>query len=357
MTVFFFLAIYLILVRLICGEKSPIKETILCAIGFILVLALRSPYNGCDLVGGDYTLTNSYYGTFVRLPQYSFNELISKSFYLDFEIGFLVYSKIISLITTDFQWYIAITSVVQIVPLAYFFYKYSPNVTLAFFIFGCLDFFSFYFSGLRQSIAISIGLIAIHLLISGKIKFFLLLVLLAFMFHTSAVFLLLIVAVYKIKLSFEKAFAFCFMIILVIPFLRPILLWISGTFNLGYYERYMTSGEQALTMFGVYILLLLISFLYKRETYNIGIIRWVVLIGVFFQSFGALNNGAITRGGFYFLICLSVLLPYVINSYKDRKVRNFLFFCSLFLLSLFFVLTVEGPRNVVPYYFFWEKPL
>jgi hypothetical protein len=357
MTIFFILALYLIFIRLLCRNKSPLKETILCAIGFILVLALRSPYNGCDLVGSDSTLSNSYYGTFIRLPQYNFRELLLGGFYLDFEVGFLLYSKLVTLITVNFQWYLAITAVIQIVPLSFFFYKYSPNITLAFFIFGCLDFFSFYFSGLRQSIAISIGVLAIHQLISGNVRNYLLLTVFASLFHMSAIFLLMILAFYKIKLNLVRAIILCIVIILTIPILRPLLLWISSSFLSGAYEGYLESGGVALTMFVVYMMFFLFSFIYKKDSFSLRVIRWFVLIGVFFQSFGAINNGALTRGGYYFLICLPVLLPYVINSFHLKNTRNVLFIVAIFLLSFFFILTVDGPRNVVPYYFFWDKPL
>lgn len=357
MTVFLLLALYLLAVWMICGDRDSKKETILCAVGFILVLALRSPYNGCDLVGGDYTLSNSYYGVFSRMPQYSFSELIRGDFFTHFEIGFLLYTKIISLLTSDFQWYIAITSFIQIVPLAFFFYKFSPNITLSFFVFGCLDFFSFYFSGLRQSLAISIGTIGIYFLINNKVRYYLISILVAFFFHVSAIFMLLLLPIYRLKLSFAKAITFCLIILFLIPVLRPLLLWISETFLGGSYESYLQSGSSALTMFLVYMLFLLVSYANKSKENVVNILRWIVLIGVFFQSFGTVNNGALTRGGYYFLICLALLLPFTLNAFGEKTERQFAFVMSVFLFCIFFVLTVEGPRNVVPYYFFWELPL
>lgn len=357
MTIFLILALYLLAVWVIYGGRAPKKEAILCAVGFILVLALRSPYNGCDLVGGDYTLSNSYYGAFSRMPQYGFSELIRGEFYSHFEMGFLLYTKLISLLTNDFQWFIAITSVVQILPLAFFFYKFSPNITLSFFVFGCLDFFSFYFSGLRQSLAISIGTIGIYFLINNKVRYYLISIMAASFFHLSAIFMLLLLPIYRLKLSFAKAISFCLIILFLIPILRPLLLWISETFLGGSYESYLQSGSSALTMFLIYMFFLLFSYFNKTKDHVLNVLRWIVLIGVFFQSFGAVNNGALTRGGYYFLICLALLLPFILNALGEKAERQFAFLMSVFLLCIFFILTVEGPRNVVPYYFFWEMPL
>ena len=109
------------------------------------------------------------------------------------EVAYRIYVKLISLITTDYTVYFLINGIVIFGTLLHFAKKYTENPFVFFFLFMTLGTYQFMETGLRQSLAIVICLWSIDFLKDKKIIRFILLVILASLFHQSAwVFLLML---------------------------------------------------------------------------------------------------------------------------------------------------------------------
>ena len=360
MGIFLFLALYLELIEIFISRYFNRTTTgALEAIGFVLVLALRSPFCGVDLLSGGSMLSASYYGVFDLIHYYGMKDIIQGSFTSHFEIGFLILTKIVSLLTDSFQVYLAIISIIQFIPIAFLFSKYSSNITLSFFVFAGLGFYVFYFSGLRQAIAMSVILFAADRLFCKKNLQFFLLVILAASFHSSAIVFLIIWPLSKIKMPPFAAFCAIIVLILLIPIYKTLSeRFLLLAFGEGKYETYIQEGGSAITMFIVYCILFLSSFMSKRNDEYISYIRWLVFLGVAGQSLGMIGSGTITRIGYYFNVFFTLLLPEVVTSFKDIKTRRFVTMIGIILLCIFFYLTTkDGYLDVVPYNFFWERPI
>lgn len=353
MFIFLILALYLLLINILVDKK--IAKSLLSILGFFVVLALRSPFCGVDLLGSETYSSASYYGLFSTLTDVSFEYLFRNLGDYFYEYGFLIFTKFVTLFTHDFQIYITIVAIVSLSPIAIVLKKYSQNITLSCFIYGSLSLFIFSFSGLRQTMAISFTIIALNCLLKEKKWQFWLWEILATSFHTSAFTFAIVWVIRGKTLNVKQSVIFLIAILLLMPLQRTILPDISEYLFGSKYSYYDEGG--AMTMFFVYAAFLLISFLVKEESPLLNTLRWLCLIAVFFQSFGFVSTGALTRTAFYYIFYFSLLLPYVVSNIKEINSQKVVVFIAECLLCLFFYLVNRGGYlNVVPYKFFWETP-
>ena len=363
MTIFLFLVIYLILIHFLVPESQKIKKSIIASFGFVLVLALRSPYCGLDVVGSTGDIGSmSYAGVFYRMVNYSFWEVLVNPGEIQshMEVGWLLLTKVISFFTDDLQVFLTIIAIISFIPISYIFGKYSKKVVLSFFIFACLGFYIRYFSGIRQALAISIILLAFDQLYQKRYVWFASIVILASFIHRSSLFFLIMWPLSFLHLTAATSVIVLMIVVVLTPFYNRIVPWIIEFFFQSKYEHYVDSVGQAITMFFVYAIFLLVSFINKSKSRMIELLRMILLVGVIGQSLGVLSGGAITRIGFYFNVFLAILLPEMIDSFKDRTEQNFINVVAIVLLCTFFVLTQpagEGSSNVIPYKFYWENPI
>lgn len=362
MTIFAILAIYLVIIQNAVPETDKTKKSAMAAFGLLLVLALRAPYCGLDVTGTKYMImANSYGGLFLKIPQFSYAEILRDSASVGghMEIGWVLLTKTISLFTNNLQVYLIIIAIIQFIPIAYIIAKYSSNVVLSYLVFICLGFYIDFFSGLRQMTAVSLVILSFDQIFQKHYLKFAVIVLLASTIHTSAIMFLLVWPLSKIRLSFWKSLICLGIMVALMPLYRSI---ISDTLTLLFesrYERYLDSTESAITMFIVYAVFLLISFVNKDDSPKLHLYRILVLVGVAGQSLGILGDNAITRIGFYFNVFLMLLLPEIVASFKQKNERNVIIFGSVVLLCIFFVLTTSSQSSygVIPYEFFWENPI
>ena len=139
-----------------------------------------------------------------------------------YDAGYCYFTKLLTYISTDVQFYIFVTSVFIYGVHGYFIYKKSKDVILSssLFMFFCL--FYMYMNIVRQALAVSILLIAYLLFSESKKKIlnyvvFVSLVILASTFHTSAI-LCLIFLLFD-KLRFTKIHILLSMVGTVVVFL------------------------------------------------------------------------------------------------------------------------------------------
>lgn len=361
MTIFLLLAIYLIIVSFAIPEAEKKKKSLWAAFGFVIILCLRSPYCGLDVTGATgMIMSNSYGGVFLSMPNYSFGDIIRNPEYVGghMEVGWLLLAKTISLFTHNLQVYLVIISILQFLPIAYVIRKYSSNVVLSYFVFASLGFFVHYFSGIRQMLAVSIILLAFDQLYQKRYLWYTAIVLIASTIHSSAILFLIVWPLSKIRLSFLTAIISIAIMVAIMPLYQAILSDVLELFFESRYEGYLNAEGSATTMFLVYALFLLLSFLQKEDTPKIRLLRVLLLVGVAGQSLGVLGNSAITRIGYYFNIFLILLLPEIVMAFKRKNELDIIIAGAVILLCAFFVLTTnsENSSGVIPYEFFWNNP-
>lgn len=320
-------------------------QAILSALGVWLVLALRSPYCGVDLMG---TKGEGYLGTFGRITLTNWSDLA----FIYFEPGWTVYCKLCSYVSTDPQMFLAITGTITIGLISWMIYKYASNILLAFVVYVSFGLYLFSFSGIRQALALSITFFAAHFIMGQKrLLVFVGLVVLASTIHASAIIFLMAWLVSRVRLTKLRGIFLLVVLFLLLPVLSSIVQFLAPIIFGRDYLGYENEGG-AVTMFLVYTVIFLLSL-----TINVSnpLLRWMLLLAVASQSLGTISTGAMTRIGYYFSIFFVLFVPEYLGHFKEKNVRLVLEGLVCILFMIYFYLTSSGGYlNVVPYHFYWE---
>lgn len=308
-----------------------------------LIQALRSIYTGTDL--------HSYIPFFHR----SSDMAIGYNDQLHFETGYQIYTQLIShYVTLDENVFLAITSFFVIAPISYVIYRFSSKPSLSFIIFASFLIYMFSFSGLRQAIALGLTTFSYIYIDKKKLIPFVLIVLLASTFHTSAILFLLAYPLCNYLNFTPRKYLMVGGIAIGCLFaLKSIAIWlVELLFSEGKYVHYLEK-ETA----GAYMLLIALLLLFLFTFYGKGDmlehLRPLIFVGMIFQSLGLLSSSA-TRLAYYFYIFIFLALPAVSESRPKSEQQIFNLGIAAFMVFFFFYTTSEGTMGVVPYHFFWE---
>ncbi|MCS2939711.1 EpsG family protein [Bacteroides fragilis] len=175
------------------GWKRSIRDILYLFFTFfplLLFSSLRYPKYGTDTY-----VYSDMFGVFAH-GNYAFYENP-----YTYEAGFMLLSKIISLMTSNFQMFLLALNLFYIWSCVCFIRKYSPSVWLSVFLFVGMGFFDQSMNVLRQFFALSIILWAYRYLDRRVIGKFLLLVIFASLFHLSSIIFIVMIWIDRIPLN------------------------------------------------------------------------------------------------------------------------------------------------------------
>lgn len=275
-----------------------------------------------------------------------------------FESGYVLFNSVLGKISSDPQFFLAVTSVI-IFSIFYFFIKgNSKNYFIAVLVFFLCGFFKFSLSAIRQLLAICLLILGFSCLKKKKFFLYFLFGVIAFFFHKSSVlaFVLLFVALFKWK---KPTFILLLILSIVSIILVPVLL--SG--NLGYflnYGRYIDSAYDSGISLASFALLL-ISFL---ETYliwsatakednniylRISFLKTLILLV-------AIRLNAIDRIAEYFTIFTIVGISNAVIKLSPNKRTAVVSGIILLYFSYSLIWGIFRPeyQQIWPFKFFWQ---
>lgn len=314
-----------------------------------LLLALRH-----STIGND-TLT--YLNEFDSISWMSWEQIMK----LEWEIGFVTISKLISIFVAERQLYLMILSLLIVAPILYVYSKNSEYPVLIIAIFLILPTFTMMFSGLRQAIAISIGLMVFESTKRRRLILSLLLVFLAMTFHKSAFMLFLVYPVYHMRIG-KKTIPIIVGVFLTVFFFNKQIFAFFENMVYGMYETTSTEETGAYTMLILFALFAIFSFLIPKED-MLGVegvgLRNLLVLACLFQCFVPLHNLAM-RVNYYFIIFIPILMPKVIKAAPrnlDFVARIANVVMSVFFIIFFLIRALSGnvTFEIFPYYFCWEE--
>ncbi len=278
------------------------------------------------------------------------------------EFGFYYLNKLVSVFTDNARVLLAIVAL-GVSALIYPTYKRlckDPSLTIS--IFCVLSTFVMMFSGLRQMIAIAIGFIAYEFTRNKRPGLFIITVLIAMTFHTSAFMLVFMYPVYYAKITKKLLF-------LVIPVLMAMFVFNRQIFSVLalFIERY-TDYNASITQTGAYTMLIMFAFFvaFSFLTVDEGLLdsetvglRNFLLFAFAIQMFAPLHSLAM-RMNYYYIIFIPLLLPSVIRCRSERwnqAVVVIRYVMIGFFMVYFFLIKANsgGNLNVFPYHFLWEN--
>ena len=274
------------------------------------------------------------------------------------EVGFALLNKLVSVFTSDFQWMTVITALMTVIPVWLVYRKEVIDSYLSIAIYIILPTFVMPFSGLRQSIAISLGVIAYVFTKKKKLVPFLLTVVFACLFHQSAFLLFVMYPLYRVKITKKWLFAIVPAMITVFIFNKPIFSFLQSLLSDVYNTKAQsTSAYSMLILFVIFCVFAFVIPDDKRVDAETNGLRNFLLFATMIQMFAPLHTLAM-RFNYYYIIFLPLLIPRIV---RIRRVRyNQIAILAKYIMIIFFIsyfwYNVAGKNSlsIFPYQFFWE---
>ena len=327
-------------------QKSSGKSFVIFSFALIIIFqALRKSTVGVDI--------ETYLSFFERLASDSVDNFLL--LYSGVEIGFLYYNKLISVFTLDHQIFLGIISATIFIPIAYVIYKNSSNFYLSVIYLITLGIYNFTFSGLRQSIAIGFTFLSYEFIKRKQWVRFLLIILLAMTFHTSALVFLPAYLIYNIKIKKKHFFLVLGIISLIVIFKSFLLRFIVLNSLEKYSNQILLESTGAYTLFFVMLTIFIISLLSKGKTNNpvsLNAFSNFMLMAVIIQI-SASESQLSMRAGYYYYLFTILLLPEIITAFSGKKEKNILGVISVLLCLGYYYLTTNTTL-LNPFTFYWE---
>lgn len=354
------LRFYLIIVTLLAiylysstSVRNISKSKAFCRIAGVLlffIYALRSPYCGTSDVlryQEGYELYSSY-GFWAAIDEITTGTQEPGYLFLQWVFGNVF----------GFQWWLAFIAFLSIGSTMYLVRRMSPIPYISILLFFSLGFMNFEIDGLRQTIAMSILLWAYYPLRDRNLIGFLALLVLASVFHSTALVFVLAYPIANKKIGiihlgiFITAAAFFF---LFKDRLLPILAFVFSASE-HFTELYAFGDGDALSMTGFYIQLLLCMvelFFMKRivNKYPHALLFYnVVFIGLCFQLYSAFI-GVFFRISLYFSFYHLLLFPMALSVIADKKLRLLVTVAASMVFLAYSLIFLQ----LSDYGFFWQR--
>lgn len=326
-------------------------------LGFLgLLFALRA-----NTIGND---TKNYFELFQIIKNYSTQELLN--FSLRFEIGFVYLNKLSSLIYDNY-FFLQIIVGLFVYSITYKFIKeYSPYIGISIIVFFFARYHDAYMNIMRQAIATGFTLWGYMRLKKGKSKQFLLLVLLAYTMHKSAIVFLLVWPFTKItyKPKYLKYFIIACFTIFVLGGTIITFMIASGILP-NYYEdsEYIEGGKIAPAII-LFMNIVIFLFFYLNKGYKLKVhkgkqlygsdMTWLLMIGILIQI-TALWFANMGRVSWYYSIFNIIAISYALTKIKNSN-RIIISICvTISYITYYYIILIYRPGwNIVyPYKFFF----
>lgn len=314
-----------------------------------LILALRHKSVGCDLP--------AYLSRFDSIRNFSFSQIFNA---FEGERGYWTLNKLIGLFTSNKQIFITLMAIITLFPIARLYLKQSENALLTISIFLILPNFAMMFSGLRQAIAIALVAASFKYVKEKKLIGFIIIILLAMTFHTSAFIAFILYPLYHINITRNKFLASIPFIVAVFVYNKPVfefLLEIMGEFG-EQYEYEKTSAYTMIVLFALFVVFAYIAPQREQMDKNSIGLRNISILCLILQIF-ALANPIAMRMNYYFIIFLPILIPKMINRCSKTN-RQILTYIGFIMALFFFVYYINSMNQGVdtlqlyPYKPFWK---
>lgn len=343
------------------GIFSEYLILLLAELPVLLISALRSG-TGTDVA--TYTYEYEHYLS-NGINRYGANE--------SYEIGYYLMCRCISLFSKDGQALLIVTSIISITLLFICIYKYSNNLAFSFAIYILSYQYFVSFNNIRQSLAMSIGMIAVMNLISNKkIIQFIALVVLASIFHQIAllylIFLILFISDFSVRTMLGLSavwFVVCqflgkyildliTLILNYIPFLERLSIRLQYFINYSIYTGRSTGRSVMLLQFLVLIIMLILELQLDKDektTFNWKTIKYNQFFLLLVYGLDGVIP-AVYRITYLFTFLQIVLFPNALIKAKKNKIVMYVMVLAIEIF-IFLVGVIKNDDNVFPYVSIW----
>ncbi|MCI8635366.1 MAG: EpsG family protein [Eubacterium sp.] len=343
------------------SEKSEIWLNRIIASQLFFILGFRYQFVGTD--------TSNYFETYNNIVNFGFGDIVHNSYQ---DKGYVFIQWVISRFQVDFQFFLTILAFFNIVILAFVIEKYSQNVFLSWILFLSLDFYGFYFNGIRQALAMTLLFLSFHFLYEKKIKTSLLIYFFAVTIHFTAIIFGIIFILYKIQINFNNIFVLLLSLITMYFFRIDIAEIFVNSFKEGrYLDEISGSVGNVGTTFLIICICIFINLYtnppWKGENQLNKLYTCILVVAAIVQSLSAISY-IFTRLNHYFFVFIIICFPYILSNINGRKLKfpesqwkilyKLLSLLLIIICVVYYIPKIE-PENsnngILPYYFMWER--
>ena len=322
---------------------------------FLLILVCRDKSIGRDL------LNYEYY--FKSISKTSFSKI------LEYDLGvlYVLLYWIVSRINDSYQFFLAVVALITILPIAAFYCKDRTDSFLKIVLFMNMSTFIMIFSGLRQSIAISLGIIAMKFVREKKLLKFLIIVLVAMGVHHTGFMILMLYPLYHVAFKRKHLIVIVPSFLVVFAFNKPIFTYVTSVLSMIFGDKYDTdiSSTGAYTILILFVLFSTLCFIVpdesKMDRETLGL-RNILLVATFLQCFAPVHTLSM-RMNYYFIIFIPVAVSKVLQCAKKdsmdiawaaKRVLVVFFMCYYLYTAYNSCQTGISTLDTYPYIPFWK---
>ena len=320
------------------SKKSLRNFYIFSAIVVILFQGLRSFSVGTDLSA--YIPAFSAIGENVSFSAGNFS-------YKNFEIGYIFLNKVLYMIRVNERLFLCIIAAIIQIPIFITIYKNSDSPLLSVLVYFAFGNFFMTFSGLRQSISMSLCFAAYTFIKDRKFIKFILIIVFASLFHKSSLICLILYPLYHIKIT-RKYMPLLLLGIVGVFLLRNQIFTLLSKIYYG--EAKEISNTGAYTMFGMYLLLLIISFVNKEPDKDYIGLRNILIMLVCIYALASVHD-YVTRIGYPLSLYLSVFVPRILKNLKPDKSSSIILRVASYVICIGCFCIFCGGLNTLPFSF------
>lgn len=348
-----------------------------------LLVALRNVKLGLN------DTENIYYPIFLNMQFISFADILNIANYSG--KLFYILTKILGTFIINYNLYLAVIGVPFIASIMYLIYKYSKYPLVSVFLFIAL-YYLYSFFLLRQVIAIGIVVFSYKYILEKKPIRFVLLVMLAVLFHKSAWLFIFAYPVCRYIKFGKKNYIFILIAFVVANLLPSFILNIINVFDISgtlsvyiKYGVYDTSGK--ISMFGLFITVAILAlghYYYvisnknnikkieeakktnqnsevellvqenkkSMKEYNI-LLNLSTLGSIIFAFSNVVSE--FYRVSLYFSVFNILLVSTALNSELSNRKKSIIVICFIVITIIYFLLRTINNINSNPYSFFWNQ--
>lgn len=340
----FFLTLIPIFVKLLFKDKdvdsTPKKRfayIFTCGTFIFIIMAFRSRYAGSP----DTDTYCKLFDAVKELPSFTLvmeSEEIGSTFFLFSEILFYFYVWILTRIFSHYQVLIIISSLITVLCVSNFIYKNSKNTMISLIAFIAFGLFTFSMNGMRQVLAMSICLLGYEFVKKRKFLPFLFTILIAALFHKSALFFIIIYFLPLLKYNYKTLILFAICFVLLVLFGNRIAS-IFGLMSGKDYASYVPTDTGGYMTVLIYVLSIALTFLYcskqLKEDSWLRTLLFTCIIGFMLYISRYFISQAYERISYYFMYPSIILIPTAIESLDKENKKIYTVLVVTFALLLF----------------------
>lgn len=271
------------------------------------------------------------------------------------EPGYLAVAWLAKQFGENYIWLFAFTGIISVAGLIGGVRRYSLSPNLSFFFMIATGYYTFFFNGARQGLALAITFFAIGAFYEGKFKRLLFVVIIASFFHITA--LVLIPAYFLVRRDFSfKILAYIFVISAVSSLFLNELFSLAGSVD-ERFSKYVGYNKASGMLTALYNLAIASFFVLMYRFIKVNTQMYSVLLNLFlvgvsisvFSVFNGLGASGIARLSIYFTISSILIWPIIFQNINSVRNKALLLFAVLIFYLAYFYLTTINFSDLVPY--------